>query len=66
MSSMPWQSYDSYCQMLKHIVSEQKNLSFIMNIVTFNTLSINFSYYGEFHSFWIGCLSNIHLYTRAC
>ena len=28
-----------------------KNWSFILNIVTFNTLSINCPYYGEFHSF---------------
>lgn len=43
-----------------------KNWSFILNIVTFDTLSINCPYYGEFQSFWIGCLTNIHLYTRAC
>ena len=41
-----------------------KNSSFILNSMTFNTLSINCPYYGEFHSFWIGCLTNIHLYTQ--
>ena len=49
----------TYCLRAKH-------WPFILNNVTFNTLSINCPYYGEFHSFWIGCLTNIHLNTRAC